>query len=397
MFNRLFTFAKKEIVLSLSFVLAILSSFIILPDLEYIDYIDFKVLSLLFCFMTVVAGLRKLGILDSAAKKLIVRAGLLRTLVFILVFICFFTSMFITNDVALITFVPFAIIMLNKAGFREKIIPIVIMQTIAANLGSMCTPIGNPQNLYIYSSYNMNIGEFFEIMISYTLISFVMILICCMLMKNAVIDNTVMRNSDMESTDMESADREKTSIDTMLKNPKLYLTKTKLIQLTFYIILFILSILTVLRVFHYIVPVLFALALGMILDRKILKEVDYCLLATFVCFFVFIGNMSRIDIISSSLKDIIAGRELITGFLSSQIISNVPSAVLLSGFTDNYRDLLVGVNIGGLGTLIASLASLISYKFVATEVPDQKGRYILQFTIINIIFAAVLIMKGLLT
>lgn len=371
--GRFFLLLKKEVVLSAAFVLAVLSSFFVLPDKKYIDYIDFKVLALLFGLMTVVAGLKKLGILDYIAEKLIATASSLRGITIILVSVCFFSSMIITNDVALITFVPFAIIILNKAGFKEKIIFVVIMQTIAANLGSMLTPIGNPQNLYIYSSYNMSIEEFFKIMFPYTLVSFVLIMIVCVLFTS---DKKEVTASNTEETVKQL---HKKTFETI-----------QLVQLGFYIILFIISIFTVLRIIHYSIPAIVAFAGCMILDRKILKSIDYGLLLTFICFFIFIGNMGRIDAICTMLSRIIEGRELITAFLSSQIISNVPATILLSGFTQNYASLLAGVNIGGLGTLIASLASLISYKFVAAECPDKKGMYILKFTMINLAFAVIL-------
>lgn len=337
---------------------------------DIINYIDFRVLALLFSLMFTVSGFRSLGVLDRIAGYLMRRAGNIRTLAFILVFLCFFSSMLITNDVALITFVPLGIIMLKKSQASEYIILIAILQTVAANLGSMLTPVGNPQNLYIYSSYGMNIGEFLKIMLPYTLISFLLLVAGCMLVKKKRLPYIKM-NDDTEE---------------QLPETDIYIKRLML-----YIVLLVLSLLTVIRAIHFAVPVAAAIAGGLITDRRAFKRVDYSLLMMFVCFFIFVGYLGRISAVSTMLESIINGNELMTAFLTSQLISNVPAAVLLSGFTDNYTMLLAGVNIGGLGTLEASLASLISYKLVAAELPDKKGSYILQFTLINVIFAAFLL------
>ncbi len=350
-------FIKNEIVLIISFVLAVISAIFVTPNKVYIEYIDFRTLGLLFCLMVVMAGLNSLGIFKSVAETMLSKVKSTVGLSLILGLLCFFSSMIITNDVALITFVPFTVTALKLSGKMNKLIWIVTVETIAANLGSMLTPIGNPQNLYLFSKFNMTMGDFVSTILPYALLSLVLIVISCL----------------FTGKDKLESQRNETKND------------FSKIHIGIYIVLFILSLLTVFRVIPYMVTVIITVVAVLIFDRKIISKVDYSLLFTFIFLFIFIGNLGEIKSISEFLKSIVNGNEVLVGVISSQVFSNVPAAILLSKFTENAKDLLIGVNIGGLGTLIASMASLISFKFVAKE-KVSTGKYVLIFTLLNIMF-----------
>lgn len=375
---------RDETVLTVAAILAVVSVFVIPPDAAYAGYVDVRVLALLFCLMLAMAGFQEQGIFKALAEALLSKAKSYRQLCLVLVFLCFFSAMIITNDVALITFVPFTITILNMAGARKQIMTVVVLQTIAANLGSMMTPIGNPQNLYLYAGSGMEMGEFLKLMFPVTLISGIMLFVCCILQKQVDIKLGALGRS--------------TDVDEQLKlgqeaagtaGPGGAGSRRRL--LTFYTLVFALSLLTVFHVVHYVVPLTFTVIGALIIHRQILKKADYNLLLTFISFFVFIGNMGRIPAVSAWLSQVLEGRELLVAFLCSQVISNVPAAVLLSGFTGQWDRLLLGVNIGGLGTLIASMASLISYKLYVKEMPESKAQYFRCFTMFNIGFAVVLL------
>ena len=400
--NKCIHFVKQETVLVIATILAILSAFFVKPSAAYLDYIDWRVLGILLSLMIIMAGLQKTGLFDAIGTKLLAKTKDTRQLAFILVFLCFFFSMLITNDVALFTFVPFAIIMLKKCRQEKLMIPVIALQTIAANLGSMLTPIGNPQNLYLYNLAEMGMGEFIVVMLPYTIISAVLlclaILLCC---KKESISEVL---QGRVSGDVEESEREAGTVQGGAFTPaldsdaaqKAALKKGRdLIKNTVYITMFVLSLLVVAHVIEYEVVLLLILLLVFNMDRPVLKQVDYCLLFTFIAFFIFTGNMGNITVVKETLQQLVAGRELVIGVVASQAISNVPAALLLSGFTSDYRELLIGVNIGGLGTLIASMASLISYKLFAKEYNEQKGSYFRWFTISNIIFLAVLIVAAI--
>ena len=388
--EKLLHFIKQETVLVVATILAIISMFFITPSAAYLDYIDWHVLGVLLSLMIIMAGLQRTGLFDSIGGKLLSKTKDTRQLAFILVFLCFFFSMLITNDVALFTFVPFAIIMLKKCRQESMMIPVIALQTIAANLGSMLTPIGNPQNLYLYNLSGMGMGEFLGVMLPYTVISGVLlcivILLCC---KKQPISEVLLEEAPKAG--------EANGTLTEQEAQKAALEKGRnLIKNSVYITLFIFSLLVVAHVLSYEVVLMVILLMVFNMDRPVLKQVDYNLLFTFIAFFIFTGNMGNIAAIREALQQLVAGRELFIGILSSQAISNVPAALLLSGFTSDYRELLIGVNVGGLGTLIASMASLISYKLFAKEYNDQKGRYFRWFTISNIVFLAVLVLAAIL-
>lgn len=365
--QKIIQFIKSEIVLAIAFILAIVSMFLVIPDKKYLDYIDFRTLAILFSLMTVMAGFRRLGLFDSVAVSLLSRLKSTRLIMLTLIMLCFIFSMFITNDVALITFVPFAFVIYSRISEQvdgKWLVTTVVTQTVAANLGSMLTPLGNPQNLYLYGQSGYGIGKFLTIMLPYTLISLLLILAYTFISS---------RRSHTISFNFDNKPAEKNTLKTVL-----------------YLLVFLVCLLAVLRIVHYLVAFSVTLVIAAIFDRKTLTKVDYTLLATFVCFFIFIGNMSRIPAFGDFIEKIISGNEVLVSVISSQIISNVPAALLLSGFTSNYSGLIIGTNLGGLGTLIASMASLISYKFIAKEHPDMKGKYFLQFTIVNVVFLVIL-------
>lgn len=364
--EKIITFFKKETILCISGVLAAVSACIIPPDAAYKGYCDIRVLTLLFCLMAVMGGLQQMGVFDRFASELLSKAKNLRQLTATLVMLCFFSAMLVTNDVALITFVPFTIMLLRRANLTDRMIPIIVMQTIAANLGSMLTPVGNPQNLYLYTISGMSLGQFFGTTLHLTLFSFVLLMLFCLNQKQTSLAPPETRGHIAYDT------REKTYLGALA-------------------FLFGLCLLAVFRLMPYYWVLAIILVWFLLFQHGVLQKLDYCLLLTFVFFFVLIGNLGRIPIIRETLQSLLLGREVLVSFCSSQFISNVPAAVLLSEFTDRYDLLIAGVNIGGLGTLIASMASLISYKYFAQVPQAKKGRYLLYFTKMNVFFAAVLL------
>lgn len=369
--RNIWTWCKKEAVLSIAIVLAVVSAFFVHPDKEYIGYIDFRTLGILFCLMAVMAGLQKIGLFSYVAEKLLKMVKHIRGLIFILIMLCFFSSMLITNDVALITFVPFTFIVLNMIlgkGAEKLVVPVVVMQTIAANLGSMLTPIGNPQNLYLYGKTTMNFAEFILFMLPYTVVSFVLLAVWCFLFPYKGEKRVELRL------------KENTSLTPYKK------------QLAIYGILFVLCLLVVAHILPYELVLAIVLVVVFFLDKNVLGKVDYALLLTFIGFFIFIGNMGRVPAFNAFLQSIISGNEIVTSVVASQFMSNVPAALLLSGFTNQYELLVVGTNLGGLGTLIASMASLISFKYIGKEYKQLRGKYMVYFTAANVLFLAVLMM-----
>lgn len=361
---------KQEMILIVACVLAVISMFFVTPDEKYFEYIDFRTLEILFSLMALMAGFQSMGVFEEISRKLLNKVQNIRQLVVMLTLLCFFFSMIITNDVALITFVPFTFVLFGMLGEKSEekwLIPVVILQTIAANLGSMLTPIGNPQNLYLYGKSGMAFEKFIYLMLPYTVLSLAMLLV--------------------SSFAIGSFGNKKIAVSLTTKSKEKNTCKVIM-----YVALFCICILAVLRVISVSIAFAVTLCAIMIFDRKVLKKVDYSLLLTFVGFFIFIGNMGRLPMFSFLLQKYISGNEVITAVLTSQVVSNVPAALLLSNFTDNLPALIVGTNIGGLGTLIASMASLISYKFIAQKKNVSKGKYLLFFTIANIIFLAALML-----
>lgn len=365
---------KKDVVLTIAILLALLSSLFVHPDKQYINYIDYRTLILLFCLMSVMAGLRKIKLFDRVASTLVSRCTNEGQLIILLVVVVFFTSMIITNDVALLTFVPFTISVLNILHPNVKnrwMITLIVMETIAANLGSMLTPVGNPQNLYLYNVSGMSMGGFLLIMLPYSVLSLVMLIIWIIIRCNSKSTN-IDRNiklGDIRNTNSKIA----------------YNSRDKRI-IGMYFFLFILCLMTVVKIIPFYITFVILLVCILIFDSDTLKNVDYSLIFTFTGFFIFIGNIGRIPLFKDFLQEVISGKEMITAVLCSQIMSNVPAALLLTGFTDNIRMLIIGTNLGGLGTLIASMASLISFKFIQREDKNVNGTYIATFTVANVVF-----------
>lgn len=370
--QKIVEFVKKETVLVIAAILAVVSAFWVKPGMAYLEYIDWRVLAILLSLMIVMAGFQKNGLFDAIGIRLLEHTKNTAQLTFVLVFLCFFFSMIITNDVALLTFVPFAVLTLQKCKQERLMVMVLILQTIAANLGSMLTPIGNPQNLYLYNLADMDMGEFLTLMLPYTVISAVLLGIVI-----AVLSARKQKISVDAAALRASRKNEKNSAGAAKKN-------------VVYLILFILSLMVVMRILPYQLVLAVVVAAVFVMDREVLVSVDYCLLLTFISFFIFTGNIGNLAAVRDTLQSLVSCREIFIGILASQIISNVPAALLLSGFTENYRALILGVNIGGLGTLIASMASLISYKIYAQHYNRTKGIYLLWFTVANVMFLLVL-------
>ena len=356
-------FAKKNAVLLIALACAAVTSVIVPPDAAYLGYFDLKTLTCLFCTLAVVCALKNIHFFTVLARKIVQCTGNLRMAVLALVWVTFIGSMLISNDMALLTFLPLGFFVLTYTGMQKYMAFLFIMQNIAANLGGMLTPFGNPQNLYLYSFFNIPTGEFMGIMAIPFAAAIALITICCLFLPRTKL------NMPAES------------------DHKLPVARTVI-----YLVLFALALVVVFRIVPYWLGLIVITAALLFMDRKALMQVDYGLLATFVCFFIFAGNMARIPAVSTLLGSLLEKNTLIFSVLSCQVISNVPSAILLSQFTADYPALLLGVNIGGAGTLIASLASLITFREYCAHNPGKAGSYIAKFSAFNFGFVAVLTM-----
>lgn len=357
-------FISKNLVMCIAFVVAVITSVIVPVDKQYIGYFDFKTLTCLFCVLAVVCALKNIKFFYILADKIVRVFKNAKICVLALVYITFIGSMLIANDMALLTFLPLGYFVLTAASKRKYMAFTFIMQNIAANLGGMLTPFGNPQNLYLYSKYNIPNLEFISIMALPFLFSIIIITVCCLIF--------------VKSEPLKLKD------EAMLLNKK---------RTALYLTLFALSIVIVFRVIPYWVGLIIIPPVLLVFDRKALKSVDYGLLFTFVFFFIFAGNMARIDIVRDLFSSLLNKNTLLVSIASCQFISNVPSAILLSQFTENYKDLLVGVNIGGVGTLISSLASLITFREYVKHNPGKTRYYIAIFSAFN--FAFLIILTGI--
>lgn len=362
MFDRAAAFIKNNAVLCIAACAALITTIIVPPDAEYIGYFDFKTLTCLFCTLAVICALKDINFFTIIAQKIVSLTGDIRRAIIAIVTITFVGSMLIANDMALLTFLPLGYYVLKSSGQQKYMIFTFVMQNIGANLGGMLTPFGNPQNLYLYNKFNIPSGEFLGIMAIPFASAIALIILCCFVFVRS----------------------EKITVgeDT---------SKLPAARTTIYLLLFALSIIIVFRVIPYYVGLIVIPAALLFLDKKALCRVDYGLLLTFVCFFIFSGNMSRIDAVNIFVSNLLDKNTLIVSALSCQVISNVPSAILLSGFTDNYRALLYGVNIGGTGTLIASLASLITFRQYCEVNPGGGRRYLLWFTGFNLAFLIIML------
>ena len=353
---------KKEKVFCISLLLAIFTSFLVQPKIEYIN---FKVIVLLFNLMIIIAALEKLKVMDKIAIEVLLKCKNTRMVSRIFVVITFFASMLVTNDVALLTFVPLAILTFKKAKFDPM--KTIILQTLAANIGSSLTPMGNPQNLFLFTHYNLSASKFFSITVPFVSIGMFWLL----LLNNRVLKEDL--QLDLKSVHIE--DKKRTSI---------------------YLFIFAIIVLSVFGFIDYKYTFIATVVVVIFMDKYLIKEVDYFLLATFVCFFIFIGNISNIESIQIYLQHFLQRQSMpyFSSIILSQVISNVPCSILISGFTGNWREVLLGVNIGGMGTLIASLASLISYKVFINENEEEKNKlYLRKFNMYN--FASLFLFAGI--
>lgn len=363
--RKIWSFAKKEVVLSIAIVAAIITCFFVPPDSKYLGYFEEKTLIALFCMLTVVAGLKNTNVFELISKKMIGLFHTRRAVIYALVFGTYFFDMIVANDMSLITFLPLAYIILHSTGNDKYLAFTFIMMTIAANMGGMITPYGNPQNLYLFSFYEMGLLDFFAALLVQAITILVMLFLTGLFVKN----------------------------DTLhLINDKKLEIKRK--ELSVYAVLFVFVILSIFRVVPHVVTLALVILSVLIVDRTRFKYVDYALLATFCVFFVFSGNIARIDTIKNFIAGIVGAKGenvLVAGIVSCQFISNVPTAIFLSKFTDPAycADLLVAVNVGSLGIIISSLASLITLKEFLKHQPKGLKRYMLMFTGINTTFLIV--------
>ena len=354
-------FVKKNAVMVVAMVAALITCFIVPPDDAYFEYFDVKTLTCLFCVLAVVCALKNINFFYTLARKIVLICKNARMSVLALVYITFIGSMLIANDMALLTFLPLGLFVLSSTGKGNYMAFSFIMQNIAANLGGMLTPFGNPQNLYLYTKFAIPNGEFMLIMLPPFLLSVALITVCCLIF---------VKPEPLE-----------------LKDEKTVLPVGRTVV---YLLLFALAIAIVFRGIPYQIGLVVIPAVLLFMDRKALKMVDYPLLLTFVFFFVFSGNMARIDAVRNLFSMLLEKSTLLFSVLSCQVISNVPSAILLSQFTENYKELLLGVNIGGVGTLIASLASLITFREYTKNNKGKTRYYVLLFSAFNFAFLIIL-------
>ena len=358
---------KKNIVLTVAVVAAVITSFFVKPDKQYLGYFDFQTLTCLFCTLAVVCAFKNIHLFEIISRKIVTLFKTSRSAVIALVYITFIGSMIMANDMALITFLPLGFFVLSSTNNKKYMAFTFIMQNISANLGGMITPFGNPQNLYLYSYFDISNSEFFSIMALPFAISVFLITVCCFFVGK---EELVIKDE--------------------------YKEKLNVKRSVVYGVLFAFSISIVFDLVPYYIGLVVIIISLLILDRKAILKVDYPLLLTFCAFFVFSGNMARIPAVNVFLQNLISRNTLLYGVLSCQCISNVPSAILLSKFTGNYPELLVAVNIGGAGTLIASLASLITFREYSKYAPNEIGTYVKQFSIFNFgILIVLLVVMGI--
>ncbi len=397
---------KKEAVLCIAIGLAVLSVFWQPVDKNYFGYIDWNTLMLLFCLMAAMAGFQWLGIFQKIGDFLLGAVKNTRSLLLILCFLPFFFSMLITNDVALITFVPFGMIVLQMCKKERFVIPLVVLQTIAANMGSSLTPVGNPQNLYLYSQSGAAVGDFLLWMLPYTLVTGICIGLAVLFQKKEKVEYSPQNLYLYSQSGAAVGDfllwmlpytlvtgiciglavlfQKKEKVEYSPQKSNAVWGKKRKFYFVSYVVMFLCCLASVSKILPPMALFFLVLVFLLVADRKILCCIDYALLGTFVAFFIFIGNLGRVPAFRDFFAGILTGHETLAGVVSSQVISNVPAALLLSGFTDKWESLVIGTNLGGLGTLIASMASLISYKQIVRQYPVLKGRYFLYFTLGNV-------------
>ena len=360
--KKLLAFFRRETVFTVALVAALMSFLLAAPGKHVLQGIDAVTLLMLFTLMTVVAGLKRIGLFDRLGGKITACVHSQRTLAAALTTACFVMAMVATNDVALLTLVPFTLMLMQGAAERDVILT-VTLETVAANLGSMVTPIGNPQNLYLYSAGLLELADFPRLTWPYALVSLIALLAATRLISNAPLQGmSAQHNAPRDA------------------------------RLPLYALLSVVALLAVAKILPAWAAALIVLAGVMIFDRGVLRQVDFVLLGTFVCFFVFVASVKQCAPVRSWLEGMMASSPLMVSLLASQVISNVPACLLLSPFTTDAAAVMLGVNLGGLGTLVASLASLISFKLYGASKTAQKGRYLLVFTLVNVVGLALMLL-----
>ena len=377
--------AKNETILIVAAVLALISCFIVPPDAGYKDYIHASTISQLICLMIVVCGFQRIGVFRIIGSRLLQRVSTARGLVITLVALTYFSAMLVTNDVALVTFVPFAVAVLIMAGMEEKTILVATLMTIGANVGSMLTPIGNAHNLYLKALTGMPAAEMIGIMAPYSGLAVVMLIIVISVMFDS---QPVSELDDLEKGVL-APERSKHQPDEIRITG--YGAGYGGWRTIVYVLLFGVCLLAVSDIIPLWVMCVIVIVTFLFTDRRVFRYVDWGLPLTFCMFFIFIGNMKRVPEFYELAQSLVGGHPLEVAVASSQVISNVPTTILLSGFCDQWPELIIGTNLGGMGTLIASMASLISYKNVVRQYPDKKGRYLAVYSAVNALFLIVLV------
>ncbi len=355
-------FLRSQAVLVASAVLAAASMLLVPPSWDYVDYVDVRTLCILFCFMAVVAGLKKCNVFEILAQRILGGERSVRMLCLLLVLLPFFCAMFITNDVALITFVPFAILVLRMARRSDLIVPVVVLQTVAAILGSMSIPFGNAQNLYISSKYGVGMGEFLSVMLPISIVGIVIVLALCSRFGGEKVD---------------------------IEFDKSYILKHRRL-LAVFAVLFALCVAAVLRWVPYQAAFVLTVACLLAFMPRALLRVDYSLLLTLLFMFVFAGNMARIDVVREVFGNLMSWDPTVTAMALSQATGNMPASVLLSEFTSDWKGLLAGIGVGGFGTPMASMASIVSLRIYMREEREGPGRYLKHYTAVNALMLLVL-------
>ncbi|KFI69261.1 SLC13 family permease [Bifidobacterium magnum] len=390
--RRLLTILRSETILVVATILALISCFIVHPDNDYWGYVHVSTIAQLVCLMLVVCGLQRLGVFRVIGSALLHRVNTARGLAITLVALPFISAMFITNDVALVTFVPFGVAVLKMAKLEDKSVMMCVLMTIAANVGSMLTPIGNAHNLYLKALTGLSTGRFLEIMAPYSGLALVMLVImCCVCFGSQPVTEFKDKDSSgiergLLAPNPEGAQPDQIIVDGYGKHRRNW-------HIAAYVALFILCILTVSDLLPLWVMCVVVVLAVILIDPGVFRHTDWALPITFIMFFIFIGNMRRVPQFDELAQAFVGQHPLEVAVVFSQVISNVPTTLLLSGFCDKWVPLIIGTNLGGMGTIIASMASLITYKCVTKEYPTKKGRYLAVYSAAN--FSFLIILMGL--
>lgn len=376
-------FIKHEPVLFAALLLALIAVCVVRPaPIICLQAIDFRTLAILFSLMIVIKAFQSQNFLNFIASRLLRLCKTRRSLYFLLTFLVFFSSMFVTNDVALLTFVPISLLIFKQIKFSS--LHLIVLETLAANLGSCITPMGNPQNLFLFSYYGFSALDFFAQTAKIAVPSmFILTAIILFLTRNKVA-----KHGGFEEPQLLPGNAMQTQMAFVKVDFRTF----------FYFADFVICLLAVFHVVNYLFMLIFTIAVMLVCNYTLFKKVDYSLLLTFVGFFIFTKTLSTVQAFSDFIQSLLSSpiKTYITGIASSQVISNVPAALLLSGFTQNGAMLLLGVNVGGLGTLIASMASVISFKLytssdlVPTRTNPSRENYFAVFSAYNLVLLLIL-------